>query len=84
METNADLQKELEQKLEELTPKGNLFESIPYYNEEHLNQFLSNMTQEQAIYCLMEAVKVAYRRGSFRLEESETISKSLRILGGNN
>ena len=45
METNADLQKELEQKLEELTPKGALFESITYYNEEQLNLFLSNMTQ---------------------------------------
>ena len=83
METNADLQKELEQKLEELTPKGALFESITYYNEEQLNLFLSNMTQEQAIYCLTEAVKVAYRRGSFKLDESEAISKSLRVLGVN-
>jgi hypothetical protein len=82
METNSDIQKELEQKLEELTPKGSLFETITYYNEEQLNQFLSNMTQEQAIYCIMEAVKTAYKRGSYKLEESEAISKSLRVLGG--
>lgn len=82
METNADLQKELEEKLEELTPKGSLFGVITYYNEEQLNQFLSNLTQEQAIYCIMEAVKTAYSRGSFKLEESEAISKSLRVLGG--
>jgi hypothetical protein len=82
METNADLQKELEQKIEELTPKGSLFESITYYNEEQLNQFLFNMNQEQAIYCLVEAVKIAYRRGSYSLEESEAVSKSLRVIGG--
>jgi hypothetical protein len=81
MDSNDQLEKELQEKLEELSPKGSLFESITYYNEEQLNQFLSNMTQEQAIYCLMEAVKVAYRRGSYKLEESEAISKSLRVLG---
>jgi len=26
-------------------------------------------------------VKAAYRRGSFRLEESEAISKAIRVLG---
>jgi hypothetical protein len=80
METNADLQKELEQKIEELTPKGALFESITYYNEEQLNQFLNNMNQQQAIYCLIEATKAAYRRGAFKLEECEAISKALRTI----
>ena len=81
METNSDIQKELEQKLEELTPKGSLFESITYYNEEQLNQFLHNMNQQQAIYCLTEAVKTAYRRGAYRIEESEAISKAIRVIG---
>lgn len=81
MDSNDELEKELQEKLEELSPKGSLFESITYYNEEQLNQFLSNMTQEQAIYCLTEAVKTAYRRGAYRIEESEAISKSLRVLG---
>ena len=82
METNSDIQKELEQKIEELTPKGSLFESITYYNDEQLNQFIINMNQQQAIYCLIEAAKAAYRRGSYSLEESEAISKSLRVIGG--
>ena len=81
METNAELQKELEEKLEELSPKGSLFESITYYNEEQLNQFLINMTQEQAIYCLSQAVKSGFRRGAYSLEESEAISKAIRTLG---
>jgi len=80
METNTDIQKELEQKIEELTPKGELFESITYYNDEQLNQFLINMNQQQAIYCLIEAAKAAYRRGAFKLEESEAISKALRTI----
>ena len=83
MDSNEEMVKELQEKLEELSPKGALFETITYYNEEQLNLFLSNMTQEQAIYCLTEAVKVAYRRGSFKLEESEAISKCLRVLGVN-
>ena len=81
MDSNAELEKELQGKLEELSPKGSLFESITYYNEEHLDQFLHNMNQQQAIYCLTEAVKAAYRRGSFRIEEAEAISKAIRILG---
>lgn len=81
MDSNNELEKELQEKLNELSPKGSLFESITYYSEDHLNEFLNNMNQQQAIYCLMEAVKAAYRRGSYKLEESEAVSKSLRVLG---
>lgn len=81
MDSNEEMAKELQEKLEELSPKGSLFESITYYNDEQLNQFLSNMTQEQAIYCLSQAVKSGFRRGAYSLEESEAISKSIRTLG---
>ena len=40
------------------------------------------MNQQQAIYCLIEASNAGYRRVSFNLEESEAISKALRVLGG--
>lgn len=81
MDSNDELEKELQEKLDELSPKGSLFESITYYSEDHLNEFLSNMNQQQAIYCLVEAVKAGYRRGAYKLEESEAISKSIRVLG---
>ena len=81
MDSNTELEKELNEKINELSPKGSLFESITYYSEDHLNEFLLNMNQQQAIYCLMEAVKAGYRRGAYKLEESEAISKSLRVLG---
>jgi hypothetical protein len=63
-----------------LNPIGSLFDAINYTSYEDLDKFIVNMSQEQSLYCLMEAVKCSYRRGVFTLEESEAISKSLRIL----
>ena len=63
-----------------MLPKGSLFESINYFDENQLNEFYQNMTREQAIYCLIEAVKAAYRRGAYRLEESEAVSRALRTI----
>ena len=57
-----------------------LFDVINYNSYEDLNKFISNMTEEQALYCLIEAVKCSYRRGVFKIEESEVVSKSLRLL----
>ena len=82
MDSSDELEKELQEKLGELSPKGSLFESITYFNDEHLDQFLNNMNQQQALYCLIESSKAAYRRGAFKIEESEAISKAIRVLGG--
>jgi hypothetical protein len=75
-----DLKKEIIEKFESLSPIGNLFDVINYNSYEDLNKFISNMTEEQALYCLIESVKCSYRRGVFKLEESEAVSKSLRLL----
>ncbi|NBO22319.1 hypothetical protein EBU94_03110 [bacterium] len=80
MESNSEIEKELTQKLDELEPKGVLFNSMTYYNETQLNEFLNSMTQEQAIYCLIEACKTSYSRGVFTLIESEAVSRALRTL----
>jgi hypothetical protein len=80
-QNNSDeLKKEIINKFENLSPIGSLFDVINYKSYEDLNKFISNMTEEQALYCLIEAVKCSYRRGIFNLEESEAISKSLRII----
>jgi hypothetical protein len=81
MESVNDIEKELQEKIDEMTPKGSLFEAINYYNDEQLDEFYKNMTREQAIYCLMEATKSAYRRGAYKLEECEAISKAFRVIG---
>ena len=79
--SNEDiLKEEITEKFKNLTPIGSLFDVINYNSYENLDKFIVNMSQEQSLYCLMEAVKCSYRRGVFTLEESEAISKSLRIL----
>ena len=80
-QNNSDeLKKEIIDKFQNLSPIGNLFDVINYKSYEDLDKFIVNMNQEQALYCLTEAVKCSYRRGIFNLEESEAISKSLRII----
>ncbi len=59
---------------------GNLFETINYSSKEQLNSFIDNMNQAQALYCLEQAILFCHNRNSFTLEESEAVSKSLRIL----
>ena len=59
---------------------GNLFGSIDLINEDQLELILSTMTQDHAIYYLIEAIKSAYSKGAFTIGETEVISKSIRIL----
>lgn len=58
---------------------GKLFNSIPLYNEEHLDAILNTMDKEHGIYYLTQAVKYAYQAGIFSLGECEVISKSIRV-----
>jgi phosphoribosyl-dephospho-CoA transferase len=82
MEQNnsEELKKEIIEKFENINPIGNLFDVINYSSYENLDKFIVNMSEEQALYCIIEAVKCSYRRGVFNIEESEAISKSLRII----
>ena len=77
---SEELKKEIIEKFENLNPIGNLFDVINYTSYENLDKFIVNMNEEQALYCIIEAVKCSYRRGVFSIEESEAISKSLRII----
>jgi hypothetical protein len=65
---------------QETKPLGQLFESINYYNEEDLIKFIEDLTKEQSLYVLTQALEVSLRRGLFSLQEAEIISKSLRII----
>lgn len=78
---HENLEQELIKKLNEMDSKGVLFDSINYSSNEQLDSFLNNLTREQAIYCLVEACKSAYSRGSFKLDESEALSRALRVIG---
>jgi len=59
---------------------GNLFGTIDLISEQHLDIILLSMDKDHSIYYLVEAVKVAHKRGSFTIGESEVISKSIRVL----
>ena len=61
-------------------PVGQLFDSINYYNIEDLDKFISNLNNEQSLYCLIQSVQYAHSKNLFSLEESEVISKSIRTL----
>ena len=80
---SEELKKEIIEKFENINPIGNLFDVINYSSYENLDKFIVNMSEEQALYCIIEAVKCSYRRGVFSIEESEAISKSLRIISSN-
>ena len=59
---------------------GSLFDTMHYTSNEQLNLFIDGMNEEQAMYCLKQALIACHVRGSFTMEETEAVSKSLRIL----
>ena len=61
-------------------PIGQLFDSINYYTIEDFDKFVSNLNNEQSLYCLIQSVQYAHSKNLFSLEESEVISKSIRTL----
>jgi len=65
-------------------PIGTLYNSINYASLEDLDRFIDNLNQPQALFCLIEATKMAHNRNIFTIEESELLSKSIRLLKQNN
>jgi hypothetical protein len=65
--------------MEETQLFGKLFDTIPLYNEQHLDVLLETMDKQSSISILTHAVKYAYSQGIYSLGECEVISKSIRI-----
>jgi hypothetical protein len=61
-------------------PIGQLFNTINYNNMDDLNNFITNMTPDQGLYILVQATRAAQSRGAYGMEETETISKAIRVL----
>lgn len=59
---------------------GELFKTIPLYNEGHLEFILQTMDNESAIFMLIQAVKHGFDSGVYSIGESEVISKAIRVL----
>lgn len=61
-------------------PIGYLFESIAIYDPTSVSIFIDKMTPEQAFYVLTQAIQMAYSKNIFSMQETEVLSKSLRVL----
>ena len=75
-----ELLTQIQDKVSEINSEKNIFNAIFYNSNEELNIFIDTMSREQAIFCLIEACKKSYERGSFNMIESEIVSKSIRIM----
>ena len=75
-----ELLNQIQDKVSEINSEKNIFNAIFYNSNEELNIFIDTMSHEQAIFCLIEACKKSYERGSFNMIESEIVSKSIRIM----
>ncbi len=66
--------------MEEEKLYGKLFNTIPLYNEEHLELLLESLDREYSIQLLIQAVKLAFHQNIYTLGECEVLSKSIRVL----
>jgi hypothetical protein len=64
----------------EKTPINLLFGSIAIYKTEDVDSLIDNMNFEQSFFYVMQALQYCHNSNVFSLQESELISKSLRIL----
>jgi hypothetical protein len=57
-----------------------LFDRIQIKEDSHFESFISDLTEEQSLYIIRLAINAALSKGLYSLEESEILSKSIRIL----
>jgi hypothetical protein len=70
----------IQNKINELTSEKVILNLIHYNTNDELNELLNNMTEEHSILIMKQSLLIAHKRGAFSLEESEIISRCLRIL----
>ena len=66
----------------EKPPIGFLFDSVAYYTPNDINSLCDDMTLEQAYFMVIKSLEFAHVQKIFSMQETEIISKSLRILNG--
>lgn len=77
---NELIKEQLLQKMNEINKKNTILNCIHYDTQEELDNFLFNINKEQSLFCLVESIKLAYKRGCFSMEETEIISKCIRSI----
>lgn len=66
--------------MEEKQPIGLLFDSVAYYTPNDITTLCDDMTLEQAYYMMIKALEFAHKARIFTLQETELVSKSLRVM----
>ena len=66
--------------MEQKQPLGLLFDSIAYYTPNDISSICDNMNLEQAYFMIIKALEYSHNHRIFTLQESELVSKSLRIM----
>jgi hypothetical protein len=64
----------------EKQPTNFLLGNIAIYKPEDVDSLIENMNFEQSFFYVMQAIKYGHNSNLFTLQESELISKALRIL----
>ena len=57
-----------------------LFDRIQIKEDSHFESFINDLNEEQSLYIIRLAVNSALSKGIYSLEESEILSKSIRII----
>lgn len=66
--------------MEQKQPIGLLFDTIGYYTPSDIDSLCDEMNLEQSYYMIIKALEYSHNSKIFSLQESELVSKSLRIL----
>jgi len=65
---------------EEIQPLGFLFDSIGYNKPEDVDRLIDEMSEEQSFYVLTQSLHYVHGTRLFTMQETELVSKALRIL----
>lgn len=66
--------------MNEKQPIGLLFDSIAFHTPNELDSLCNDITIEQSYFMIIKALEYSYKSGIFSLQESELVSKSLRVM----
>lgn len=65
---------------QERQPLGLLFDSVGYNSPEDVDRLIDEMTFEQSFYLLTQSLHYVHNSRLFTMQETELVSKALRIL----
>jgi hypothetical protein len=65
---------------QERQPTGLLFDSVGYNKPEDIDKLIDEMTIEQSFYLLTQSLHYVHNTRLFTMQETEVVSKALRVL----